>query len=122
MCAVCLHAEHEALARLRAYLKAHPDQTVAGISESTQIPPERILRWLREGRLEVVRPDVDLTCERCGRKLVAGRLCALCRGQMAQSIKEAFTAAQAPQRFERPRRERRRIPRDGSSQERFDLR
>lgn len=122
LCADCLREEHERLAILRSHLRKHPDQPVAQVSEETQIPPDRILRWLREGRIETARSSTWLTCERCRSRIVAGRLCAVCGRETARLIAVAAKESRRPVATPKPPEERRRRRQTAETGERFDLR
>jgi hypothetical protein len=122
-CPACLREEHRQLAELRAYLREHQARTAQEISEQTGIPLERVLRWIREGRLIPMAGVVYATCRRCGRGILIGVLCPVCRQELAAAVRE-LQRALARQEKPAPAEEqpRRRIRRRPEPPARFDLR
>jgi hypothetical protein len=117
-CGHCLREEHEQLRTVQGLLAERGPLSAEEISRETGVPVERVLRWLREGRL-VTSGDV-VRCRRCGRPVRLGVLCSVCRVELAVAIRqveEALRAQPAPQEA-RPRR--RRVRREPAPQ-RFDL-
>lgn len=104
-CPQCLREEHEQLRRVQAYLAEAGPASAEEIAAQTGVPVERVLRWLREGRL-VARGDV-VRCRRCGRPVRLGVLCAVCRVELAVAIRQLEEALRAePPAEARPRRRR----------------
>jgi len=105
-CGHCLREEHQQLRTVQVLLADRGPCSAEEISRETGVPVERVLRWLREGRL-VTSGDV-VRCRRCGRPVRLGVLCSVCRVELAVAIRqveEALRAQPAPQEA-RPRRRR----------------
>ncbi|MDR5708985.1 MAG: hypothetical protein QN172_03355 [Armatimonadota bacterium] len=116
-CPACIEEEHAQLRRLRAYLNAHGPLPAEEIAQQTGIPLDRVLRWLREGRLMVA--EAEVRCRRCGRRIPFGLLCAGCRAEFLTALRELRQALERLRQTAPPPRRRRirgeRVP------ERFDL-
>ncbi|MCS7173170.1 MAG: hypothetical protein N0A24_07215 [Armatimonadetes bacterium] len=115
-CPACVEEEHAQLRRLRTYLNTHGPLPVEEIAEQTGIPLDRVLRWLREGRLMVA--GVEVRCRRCGRRISLGLLCPGCRAEFLVALRGLRQALERLPQTAPPRR--RRIRRE-EAPERFDL-
>jgi|FaiFalDrversion2_1042247.scaffolds.fasta_scaffold00719_4 uncharacterized protein with von Willebrand factor type A (vWA) domain len=117
-CPACVEEEHAQLQQLRAYLNEHGPLPAEEIAQKTGIPLDRILRWLREGRLMMA--EAAVRCRRCGRRIALGVLCPGCRAEFLVALRELRAALERlRESAPLPRRRsfrRERIP------ERFDLR
>lgn len=87
LCPHCLDQEEYEYEEVRKYLKDAPGASVSEISEVTGVNEERLLKWMREGRLEVTLAGGELTCRSCGARITAGNLCARCAHELAARIK-----------------------------------
>ncbi len=117
-CGHCLREEHEQLRTVQALLADRGALSAEEISQETGVPVERVLRWLREGRLmasgEVVR------CRRCGRRVRLGVLCSVCRVELAVAIRQLGEALRTQPAAQETRPKRRRVRREPVPN-RFDL-
>lgn len=116
-CGQCLREEHEQLRAVQALLAQRGPLSAEEIATETGVPVERVLRWLREGRL--MASGEAVRCRRCGRPVRLGLLCAACRLELAVAIRqleEALRAQPAPE----PKPRRRRVRREPVPN-RFDL-
>lgn len=117
-CPACVEEEHAQLRQLRAYLNEHGPLPAEELAQETGIPLDRILRWLREGRLMVA--EAEMRCRRCGRRVALGVLCPGCRAEFLVALRELRSALERLRESAPPPR-RRRIRRERVP-ERFDLR
>jgi len=86
LCPACLAEEDKEFETLRTFLKDNPRASLEEAAEVTGVKPERILRFLREGRI-VTAPEMTwLRCERCGKPIVAGRFCPECARQLRREL------------------------------------
>jgi len=99
LCPACAAAEDEDFKRVREYVYDAPRATIEQISEATGVKSERILKFLREGRLIATDGAPLLTCERCGRPIYTGRFCQDCAKELQGELAAARGAFdQAPAR------------------------
>ena len=97
MCPACLDKEEEDFQVVRKYVRDHPGHSVLEVSDDTGIDEEKILQFLRDGRLRSKGMEKVLECERCGKKISQGRFCDFCMGQIESNIRGA-----APPSSKRP--------------------
>lgn len=88
ICPSCAAEEAEDFKLVSRYLSEHPDLTIAELAEATGVSEERIVRFLREGRLvpSPTSKGIVLTCERCGKRIPSGHLCVECRAVLTGEI------------------------------------
>lgn len=96
VCSRCLDDEEADFKKVKEYLYDYPGATVIEVSEETGVSEKKILRYLREGRIEIREEDnLLLDCERCGRAIRSGRFCDECIAKMQKE----FTTALKPRQI-----------------------
>ncbi|NPV91566.1 MAG: flagellar protein [Firmicutes bacterium] len=88
MCPACIEAEEKEFVTVRQYVRDHEGATISAVSEATGISEEKIIRFLKDGRL-VSRGLVlegQLACERCGKPVAEGNMCDTCRADIFRDI------------------------------------
>ena len=95
LCMQCVEQDEELFERVKEYIESHPRCTTIEVAEALDIPVEKILQFLREGKLELSRENTNmlLDCERCGRPIYTGRYCSECAASMEQQFKKGFRSA-----------------------------
>lgn len=90
LCPACLDEEEKQYEEVKTYLRKNPGAQVEQIVEDTGVDESKVMRWLRDGRLEVADSGGKpvLICQRCGRKVEKGTLCPICM-QLAKEINAA---------------------------------
>lgn len=80
LCSYCLEEDEKIYKKVREYIEQHPRCTVMEVSEALDVPVEKIIQFLREGKLELSKENSNmmLDCERCGRPIKTGRFCKEC--------------------------------------------
>jgi flagellar operon protein (TIGR03826 family) len=90
LCEDCLKTEENLFETVREYVDEHPDCAMKDVAKATGATVKKIMKFLREGRLQISRGmKGDLRCEKCGKPISAGRLCDSCViivNQMASDI------------------------------------
>ncbi|MGI6574707.1 MAG: MerR family transcriptional regulator [bacterium] len=88
-CPECREQDERDFDRVRKYLRRNPGSNIDKINEDTKVEKEKILQFLREGRLE--QSPAGLTplqkCEICGKEIKLGRICDQCLKQFRSRIK-----------------------------------
>lgn len=99
LCYRCRKKDDEDFRIVKDFLYENPKETITVVSEETGVLEDKILRYLREGKLEIVgdNPGILLDCEGCGKAIRTGRYCEKC----AQSMEKGFKAG-----FERQERQK----------------
>lgn len=92
VCNECHKKEEDSFKKLKEFIDENPDCTLSGLSDGTSVPPKRILRYIREGRLEITKGmHGEVKCERCGASVTTGRYCDACVIEINQSVNELYT-------------------------------
>jgi flagellar operon protein (TIGR03826 family) len=91
ICPVCKQLDEDDFKKVKEYLYKNPGATVSQISTELDISVEKIKRFLKEGRLEIIGDDGNmiLECESCGKAIKTGRFCHECEKALASNLKTA---------------------------------
>ncbi|KPU26438.1 MerR family transcriptional regulator [Caloranaerobacter sp. TR13] len=91
LCPKCRKEEEEEFSRVKEYIYNNPGANIQLVSEETGVPVKKILRYLREGRLELKDEynNLILACERCGKPIKTGRFCDKCVVELQRELKGA---------------------------------
>ncbi|WP_425448020.1 TIGR03826 family flagellar region protein [Dethiothermospora halolimnae] len=105
-CSRCRQSDEEEFRRVKEYIYEHPGATIHEVSEETEVSKNKILKFLRAGRLEIKGDDANLIldCERCGKSIKTGRFCNQCTAEMQREFKSAVAPKKSPEN-ERKKRE-----------------
>ena len=81
VCPQCIVKEEEDFKRVKSFVWDHPGVTVDEVSQICDVSPHDVREWLREERLSLKEGVAAglLTCDICGKPILAGRLCEKCR-------------------------------------------
>jgi hypothetical protein len=74
--------------KVRDYLYENKNANIAEVSEATGVEEKVILEFLRDGRLELREPSLDLTCERCDKPITSVRMCKECLALFERIMKK----------------------------------
>ncbi len=87
ICDTCYKKDEDMFEVTRLFIKENPSVDMDDIIDETGATKKQILRWVREGRLDLVLPESDsLTCSKCGRKILSGRVCKRCATKLQNSL------------------------------------
>lgn len=89
ICSECGQTDQKVFNVIRDYLYAHPGANVNEVTKETGISASKILKYLKEGRIETVGNVTLLNCEVCGKAIRYGTLCEACQ----QSENRSFTSS-----------------------------
>lgn len=95
MCPDCIDKEEKEFELVRKYLKDNPGASIEEICEITGVDEKKILRWMRDGRIEVLFGGgaVGLSCKRCGAIISIGNLCGNCIKLLSGEMKSAGSSS-----------------------------
>ena len=87
VCPDCRELDQQDFDRVRQFLQKTPSANLDVVHEGTGVDREKILEFIREGRLEVKKDGFGAInkCEICGTTLEHGRICDICLRQFKQS-------------------------------------
>ncbi len=106
LCPDCIEKEENEFKEVRTYLKDNPGASVGEIAQILSIDEDKILKWVREGRIEAsyLGDGMKLTCKRCGQEITIGNLCSKCAQLFARELKSVSQSAPAKEEeAEKPR-------------------
>ena len=99
MCAACREVEENEYRLVKEYIYDHKDAALLEVHQSTGVAVERIMKFLREGRLmETGVQWKELKCESCGEPISSGRFCP----KRADRLTQELQAASREKRREEP--------------------
>lgn len=87
LCPECLRQEEEEYKTVRKYVREQRDATISQVSKDTGIDEEKILQFLRDGRIQSNRFQNALECQRCGKSINEGRYCENCKALIDANLK-----------------------------------
>lgn len=90
LCARCLDNDEEDFKIVREYVYDNPGANIPEVAESTGVAEEKILKFLRQGKLTLKdEQSMVLDCERCGKPIKTGRFCDDCSREMSKDLRAA---------------------------------
>jgi len=96
ICALCRKADVDVYEKVRSYIKDNPDRTINEVAEATEVSQKKIIRYIREGKIEISSGMLDdVRCESCGKPVTSGRYCPECSMKLSIELQGSI-AGQAP--------------------------
>jgi flagellar operon protein (TIGR03826 family) len=88
-CQACRQADEEDFKKVKDYLYKNPGANLTQVSVELDISVEKIRRFLKDGRLEIMSDEGNmfLECENCGKAIKSGRFCDECERDLAAGFK-----------------------------------
>ncbi len=92
ICPRCVEEEENEFKVVKEYIYDNPGASIPQVSEETGVALDKIMRFLREERLEIKSENNNLIleCERCGRAISSGRFCENCKGDINKDFQREF--------------------------------
>ena len=91
VCIDCREAEMQREREIVAFVREHPNSTIAEIIEATGASEKMIKRMIEEGRFVEFSQNIHYPCKKCGKLIVAGKYCKSCYEKMQKAIRKAHT-------------------------------
>ena len=90
LCVQCISEDEKTYQRVKKYIEEHYRSTTVEVASALGIPVERILQYLREGKLELSSHNANITlwCEKCGKPINTGRFCKDCALVMQREFRK----------------------------------
>ena len=88
ICEVCKKEEEKLFERVWEFLRDNPGVSMAVVSEELGVPYDQLMKYIREGRLQIKAPDGSLImfCEKCGEIIKAGKICEKCEKGLTREL------------------------------------
>lgn len=96
-CPDCIEEEERQFTMVKDYIWEHPGASMHELVENTGVDAKLVLRFLKEGRLEMDTADGLLVCEKCGAPITSGTMCAKCKEKLSKAMDSVLPKSQAPQ-------------------------
>ncbi|MDR1531605.1 MAG: hypothetical protein LBS62_05375, partial [Clostridiales bacterium] len=91
ICKSCEKKEEGQFEVIKAYMDENPSCTLGQLSHETGVPTKLIVRFIRDGRLQITNGmRGEITCESCGKPITTGRYCDACFIEINREVKEMF--------------------------------
>lgn len=92
ICNRCIETEENEFKIVKEFVYDNPGATISEVSQETGVSVDKIMRFLREERLEIKSENSNLIleCERCGRAINTGRFCENCKADINKEFKREF--------------------------------
>lgn len=91
ICPECAKKDEENFKKVKEFLYENPGAMLPTISRETGVSSDVIIRYLREGRIEVADGSaIEIPCERCGRPIKSGRFCDSCISSLSNELHESI--------------------------------
>lgn len=89
VCQPCKDEDEKDFKRVKDYLYSNPGATMSEVSVALEVSVEKITRFLKEGRLEIVgdSSNLILECESCGKSIRTGRFCDECSREVERDLR-----------------------------------
>lgn len=99
ICNNCLSIEEEEFKLVKEYVYDNPGAIIPEVSDATGVSIDKIMRFLREERLEISSENNNLVleCESCGKPIKSGKYCEQCKINIANDMKKEFGIGQKSQ-------------------------
>lgn len=90
ICRRCQESEDQEYLVVRRYVRDNPGATVFEVAEATGIEEEKILKFLRDGRLQSRGMTTVNYCERCNAIITEGKYCNSCLRDLTSQINQVL--------------------------------
>lgn len=93
ICPDCIIRDEQDFQKVRLFLKEFPGSKINVVEEYTGVSSKKILKYLREERLELAEKSEDfLKCLKCGKPITTGMYCSECYINFVKEINQMFSA------------------------------
>ena len=92
ICPTCRKEDEKDYQTVKDYLKDNPGADISLVHEDTKVGIDKIIDFLRQGRLEVGEGgNLLIDCEICGVPIRTGRFCSKCTNELQQELSSAVS-------------------------------
>jgi flagellar operon protein (TIGR03826 family) len=90
LCPDCQKKDEEEFKKVRYFIVRNRNVGIPKVSEETGVSEEKIMRYIREGRISVASSNerITLNCEVCGKSIPSGRLCETCTDRLSSGLRK----------------------------------
>lgn len=91
ICPECMEEVEKEFEVVRNYIKKHPGCNLQDVTQNTEVATDKVLSFLREGRITGGLESAELKCSSCGKTIPYGKLCQQCQTDMGKEINRAVS-------------------------------
>lgn len=92
-CPDCIEERERKFQLVKEYLYKEPGASLEKLAEETGVEEKLIIRFLKEGRLEMTSVEGLLTCEKCGAPVTSGTMCDKCKDKLARAMQSVLPSS-----------------------------
>lgn len=89
-CYDCVEQNEKHFNTVKDYIWDNPRASMQEIVEETGVNEKLILRFLKEGRLELDNSEGLILCESCGKPITTGTMCRACKERLSKIMDGAL--------------------------------
>ncbi len=106
LCPACIRKDEEDYRKVRNFIARNPGVDIITVSEETGVDEEKIVRYLKEGRIINAHPNtkISIECELCGALIPNGRYCKACTEKLTAGLRKTIEAENQKAKEEEERR------------------
>ena len=106
LCPECVKKAGDKFDDVKRYIYDHPRCSIHEVAEEIGVSVSQIRKWLKEERLAFSEDsDIALNCEKCGKKILTGRFCKLCKDSMSSQFESLYKKETPKMNIERKKTE-----------------
>lgn len=92
LCPACVQKDEDEFRKVRTFIAKNPGVDIVTVSEETGVDEEKIVRYLKEGRILNSSPNtkINIECELCGVLIPQGRYCKACTEKLTSGLKKTI--------------------------------
>ena len=94
ICPTCRRDDEKDYQTVKKYLYKNPGADISEVHKETEVDTDKIIEFLRQGRLEVGEgSNLLIECEICGAGITTGRFCNKCANNLQQELSSAVSSS-----------------------------
>ena len=91
ICPECQKKAEDKFDDVKRYIYDHPKCGIQEVATEMEVSVAQIRKWLKEERLSFSEDsEIALNCEKCGKKILTGRFCKLCKDTMTNQFSSLY--------------------------------
>lgn len=96
ICRNCRRDDEVDFQKVKEYVYEYPGANISEVHEVTEVAVDKIISFLREGRLEIAEGgNLILECENCGVSIRTGRFCDKCTSDLQREFGGVIDSARS---------------------------
>ena len=102
ICPECTKLAEDKFDDVKQYIYDHPKCGMQEVATEMDVSVAQIRKWLKEERLAFSEDsEIALNCEKCGKRILTGRYCKLCKETMTNQFSSLYKKDEPQPKYER---------------------